>query len=146
MKTKESKGLSRLIAVSCTLAVLCVIVFSVPFFSVRAEAGETISEATESNDWYSVSDDGRELMVYLDNYLEGYSWRYGMDHDGLEIIYPYEDSSEDVRDDQNFRFEADPEFCGVINMTFVYIKDQDSQAAETRKLSVQLDKGLMTLN
>ena len=139
-----SRGLGRLIAITCALAVLCALIFCTSFFTVRAQAADDEVVTKEETEWYSLTENGTNLVVHLQNYADGYMWKYGQSVDVLNERHAFqleeEETKEDSPEEYVIHFEASELRPAETTLVFSYVKDRESKEIDTKILKVRVDQ------
>lgn len=140
----NSRGLGRLIAITCALAVVCALVFGTSFLAVRAQASNDVIETTQESEWFVLTDNDTKLVVRLANYNEGYTWKYGQSYDILDERHGFQmtddETKEDNRDEFTVHFQAADIRPAVTTLIFSYMKNRDSEAIDTKMLKVRVSE------
>lgn len=147
-KTKKVawKGLA---IVNLCLILMCGAAFGANAFILRADAANYATDELAAEDWYELNSGGNELTVHLPNRFDDYAWKYGMSNDNVRELYSFEIDEghfdHEVDGEWNVHFAPNTQKDGDVILTFVYVKDADSQAIETRKVKLHIRNGKMVL-
>gem|GEM_PF-5155277 len=138
--------------VNLCLAVVCTATFGAGALSARADTSVTddkISDAADAGEWYQISDDGEVLLVTLGNHVRDYCWRYGSSNEKLRQLHDYEIRrvvfNTPEPDTWNLYLTPRDEEEGDVTVTFVYVRDAESDSIDTRTITVCIRDGKMTI-
>jgi len=143
-KTKKSNRWKIPAIINLCLIIMCSVAFGTYALTARADTTDKAA-AVAGEEWYEVDDSGEELAVFLKNRVNGYGWKYGTSNDTLRQLHGYEIQEEDLDDEraEAWRLYLVPrdEEDGDVEITFVCIKDSESDSIDTRTLKVRVRDG-----
>ena len=134
------KGLLRLSMFFVYIFILAAVVLRFMYFSASAEVGsetaqETVYEAEDSEEWYALSRDGKEITFSLPVTRTGYLWKYGISNDNI-----LEQGRRGVNEGRySITFRASGSREGSVKLVFSYIRYVDEPVRDSRSIALRVN-------
>jgi len=145
-KTARPRRWKLLAAINLCLVILCGATFGANALTARADTAAEKTSAAEQ--WYEIDEEGEVLSIYLHNHVSGYDWRYGLSNDKLRQLHGHEIKEDDLDEEKSeaWRLYLVPrDEDGDVEITFVCVKDSESDSIDTRTLKIRVKEGKLQL-